>query len=134
VHHGKAVRSNWAFNCGRATTVTGRQQSCFRLNSPGTDVMIFKIFSPKNLAKILAFFSQTTATFCRNLIITLVFEKNAKFFAENWQKSQKIVIITSTPELLANVKMSIVDDFDQFFAQIFFLKNNVPRIVLCIHK
>jgi hypothetical protein len=28
----------------------------------------------------------------------LVFEKNANFFfAENWQKSQKIVIITSTP-------------------------------------
>jgi hypothetical protein len=29
--------------------------------------------------------------------MTLVFEKNANFFAENWQKSQKIVIITSTP-------------------------------------
>jgi hypothetical protein len=27
----------------------------------------------------------------------LVFEKNAIFFAENCQKSQKIVIITSTP-------------------------------------
>jgi hypothetical protein len=25
-----------------------------------------------------------------------VFEKNATFFTENWQKSQKIVIITST--------------------------------------
>jgi hypothetical protein len=32
-----------------------------------------------------------------NMIITLVFEKNANFFAENGQKSQKIVIITSTP-------------------------------------
>jgi hypothetical protein len=31
------------------------------------------------------------------LIITLVFKKNAIFFAENWEKSQKIVIITSTP-------------------------------------
>jgi hypothetical protein len=30
---------------------------------PGTDVMIFKIFSPKNLAKKLAFFAQTTASF-----------------------------------------------------------------------
>jgi hypothetical protein len=30
------------------------------------------------------------------MIITLVFEKNAKFFAENCQKEQKIVIITST--------------------------------------
>jgi hypothetical protein len=29
----------------------------------------------------------------------LFFEKNANFFAENWQKSQKIVIITSTPDL-----------------------------------
>jgi hypothetical protein len=29
------------------------------------------------------------------LIITLVFEKNANFFAENWRNSQKIVIITS---------------------------------------
>jgi hypothetical protein len=58
--------------------------------------MILKIFSPKNLAKILAFFAQTTAIFCKNLIITLVFEKNAIFFAENWQKMQKIVIITPT--------------------------------------
>jgi hypothetical protein len=29
----------------------------------GTDVMIFKIFSPKNLAKELAFFTQNKATF-----------------------------------------------------------------------
>jgi hypothetical protein len=34
---------------------------------------------------------------CKNLIIALVFEKNANFFAENCRKSQKIVIITSTP-------------------------------------
>jgi hypothetical protein len=63
----------------------------------GTNVMILKIFSPKNLAKMLAIFAQTTASFCKNLIITLVFEKNANFFAKNWQKSQKFVIITSTP-------------------------------------
>jgi hypothetical protein len=60
--------------------------------------MILKIFSPKNLAKILAFFAQNTASFCKNFIITLVFEKNANIFAGNWQKSQKIVIITSTPD------------------------------------
>jgi hypothetical protein len=64
---------------------------------PATDVMIFKIFSPKKLAKILAFFAHTTASFWKNLFITLVFEKNANFFAENWRKSQKIVIITSNP-------------------------------------
>jgi hypothetical protein len=28
----------------------------------------------------------------------MVFEKNANFFAENWEKSQKIVIITSTTD------------------------------------
>jgi hypothetical protein len=33
------------------------------------------------------------------MIITLVFEKNANFFAKNCQKSQKIVIITSVPGL-----------------------------------
>jgi hypothetical protein len=54
---------------------------------PRTDVIIFKIFSPKNLAKILALFAQTNAVFCKNLMRTLVFEKNAIFFAENWQKS-----------------------------------------------
>jgi hypothetical protein len=32
-------------------------------NCPGTDVMILKIFLLKNLAKILAFLAQTTASF-----------------------------------------------------------------------
>jgi hypothetical protein len=64
---------------------------------PGTDVMIFKIFSLKNFAKKFAFFAQNKAKLCNILIITLVFEKNANFFAENCRKSQKIVIITSTP-------------------------------------
>jgi hypothetical protein len=54
-----------------------------KIAQSGTDVLIFEIFSPKKLAKFV--------------IITLVFEKNANFFAENCQKSQKIVIITSTP-------------------------------------
>jgi hypothetical protein len=65
-----------------------RQQSPLQSNEhgfiSGTDVMIFKIFSPKNLAKILAFLTQNKASFCKNWIITLVFEKNANFFAENW--------------------------------------------------
>jgi hypothetical protein len=33
---------------------------------PGTGVIIFQIFSTKNLAKILAFFAQATASFCKN--------------------------------------------------------------------
>jgi hypothetical protein len=59
--------------------------------------MIFKIFSPKKIEKKLAFLTQNKAKLFKFLIITLVFEKNAIFFAENWQKSQKFAIITSTP-------------------------------------
>jgi hypothetical protein len=67
-------------------------------NSSGTDVVIFKIFSPKN-SKKLAFLTHSKAKLCKIVIITLVFEKNANIFAENCQKSQKIVIITSNPGL-----------------------------------
>jgi hypothetical protein len=52
----------------------------------GTDVMILKIFLPKNSAKKLAFLTQNKAKLCKILIITLVFEKNAIFspkIAEN---------------------------------------------------
>jgi hypothetical protein len=50
----------------------------------------------KNIfGKTFAFYAPTTAIFL--MILTLVFEKNANFFAENWQKSQKIAVITSTP-------------------------------------
>jgi hypothetical protein len=65
--------------------------------------MILKIFSPKNAAKKLAFFTQNKAKLCKILIITLVFEKNANFFAENCQKSQKIVTITSVPDCMPQV-------------------------------
>jgi hypothetical protein len=53
----------------------------------------------KNLAKIFVFLTRNKAKLCKILIITLVFEKNANFSAENCQKSPKIVIITSTPQL-----------------------------------
>jgi hypothetical protein len=58
--------------------------------------MIFLIFSTKISAKI-DFLTQNKAKLCKNLNITLVFEKNANFFAKNCRKSQKIVIITATP-------------------------------------
>jgi hypothetical protein len=45
----------------------------------------------------MAFWARNKAKLCKILIITLVFEKNANFFAENGRKSQKIVIITLTP-------------------------------------
>jgi hypothetical protein len=50
--------------------------------NPGTDVMIFKIFSPKKIAKKLAFLTQNKAKLCKILIITLVLEKNANFSAK----------------------------------------------------
>jgi hypothetical protein len=50
----------------------------------------------------MAFLTQSKAKLCKILNITLVFEKNAKFFAENCRKSQKIVIITSTPGRMDN--------------------------------
>jgi hypothetical protein len=45
---------------------------------PGTDVMIKKTFSPKNLAKNGGL-TQNNAKLCKTLIITLVLEKNANF-------------------------------------------------------
>jgi hypothetical protein len=45
-----------------------------RFLKPGTDVMIFEIFSPKKLA----FLTRNEAKICKNLIITLVCEKNTK--------------------------------------------------------
>jgi hypothetical protein len=40
-------------------------------------------------------FAQTSASYCKNLITTLVFlRKKPLFWDENWQKSQKTVIIT----------------------------------------
>jgi hypothetical protein len=44
------------------------------------------IFS-ENFGENIGVFAQTTASFCH---ITLVFEKNANYVAENSQKSQKI--------------------------------------------
>jgi hypothetical protein len=38
--------------------------------------MIFEIFSPKKSAKKMAFLTQNKAKLFKNLIITLVFEKN----------------------------------------------------------
>jgi hypothetical protein len=58
----------------------------------------FKKISIKNGEKIAFLFKIHTASVCELWIIALVFKKNANVFAENWRKSQKIVIITSTPD------------------------------------
>jgi hypothetical protein len=63
---------------------------CYDLND------LCKYFLQKNRRKNY-FFTQNKAKLCKNLIMIFFFEKNANFFAENCRKSQKIVIITSTP-------------------------------------
>jgi hypothetical protein len=55
--------------------------------------MTLKIFSPKKLA----FLTQNKAKLYKHFSLTLVFEKSANF-ADNFRKSPKIVIITSTPD------------------------------------
>jgi hypothetical protein len=72
----------------------------------------------------LRFLLKLLFVFAKVVIITLVFESNAKFFAKNWQKLQKIVIITSTPEDRC-CGHKIFCDFRQFSAQKIgvFLKN-----------
>jgi hypothetical protein len=52
--------------------------------------MILKIVSPKNLTKILDLFAQTTASFCKNVIITLVCEKNAIFAPKIGKNRRKL--------------------------------------------
>jgi hypothetical protein len=49
-----------------------------------------KIFSPKNFAKKLAFLTQNKAKLCKNLITTLVFEKNANFSPKIGKNRRKL--------------------------------------------
>jgi hypothetical protein len=63
------------------------------------------IFAEKFSKNIGDFLLKLQLVFAKIVIITLVFEKNAKFLAENWQKTPKIVIITSTPDW-ANFRLS----------------------------
>jgi hypothetical protein len=66
----------------------------------------FKMIFANFLAKKLAFLTQSIGKLCKILIITSVFDKNANFFAENCRKSQKIVIITSTPVTFKNLNVA----------------------------
>jgi hypothetical protein len=54
----------------------------------------------------MAFLNQNKAELGKILFITLVFEKNAIYFAENCLKSQKIVIITSTPDICSSMPVT----------------------------
>jgi hypothetical protein len=67
-----------------------------------TDVMIFKIVSPKNSAKKLAFLTQNKGKLGKILIITLFFEKNANLFAEKLAKIAENCNHNIDPSLLCN--------------------------------
>jgi predicted aldo/keto reductase-like oxidoreductase len=62
-----------------------RRRRCTQPNT-WNDVMILKIFSPKNSAKKLAFLTQNKANYAKFLIITLVLEENANFFRQKLSK------------------------------------------------
>jgi hypothetical protein len=61
-------------------------------------------FSAKNLAKMLAFFVQTNATFCKK------FDHNTDNIEKNAYFSQKFVIIISTPDRANLVELGIYID------------------------
>jgi hypothetical protein len=52
----------------------------------GPMLWFFKIFSTKNLAKILAFFAQTTASFCKNFNHNIGFWEKRQFFRRKLSK------------------------------------------------
>jgi hypothetical protein len=67
----------------------------------GPILWFLKYFRRKIWRKYWRFLLKNTASFWKTMIITLVFEKKAIFLADNGQKSQKIVSITSTPRFVA---------------------------------
>jgi hypothetical protein len=50
----------------------------------------FRIFFAEKIGEKLAFLTKNKAKLFKNLIITLVFEKNADFLAQNFQNSRKL--------------------------------------------
>jgi hypothetical protein len=52
--------------------------------------MILKIFLLKKFAKKLAFFAQNKAKYCKNLIITLIFEKTPIFSPKIGKNRRKL--------------------------------------------
>jgi hypothetical protein len=70
----------------------------------------WKYFRPK-----IGDFFQNTDSFYKIWIITLFFSERRQFLAENWRKSQKIVIITLTPEYFRNPSLCICRTRPIFF-------------------
>jgi hypothetical protein len=62
----------------------------FRKKTSGTNVMILKIFSPKNLAKMFAFFAQTIVSFCKNCDHNIGFREKRQIFSRKLAKIAEI--------------------------------------------
>jgi hypothetical protein len=67
------------------------------LGPPRTDVMVFKIFSKKNRR-----LDSKQSLIMQKFYPNIVFLRRTPFFAENCRKSQKIVIISSTPSVIVS--------------------------------
>jgi hypothetical protein len=95
VRHHKILPRDKISLCGSLLHFLQEQklgQSTFD-ETPGTDVMIFfKYF--RKIGEKIGVFDSKQSRIKKILIIILVYEKTAKFFAENCWKSQKIVIIS----------------------------------------
>jgi hypothetical protein len=81
----------------RLVVTSARTMRGLRLVDQGPMLWFFKYFRRKIQWSNWRFWLKTKLNYAKHLIMTLVFEKNAYFFAENCQKSQKIVILTSVP-------------------------------------
>jgi hypothetical protein len=67
-------------------------ENCREKWTPGTDVMIIKIVSPKIWQESALYYSKYCyLVYAKKLIIKFVFDKNANYLAENWGKLLKIV-------------------------------------------
>jgi hypothetical protein len=83
------------FRSKKAPPVQTPTQKCAQFDiefslCPGTDVMIFKIFSPKKSTKKLAFLTENKAELFKKLIITLAFDKKTNFSPKNIKNRRKL--------------------------------------------
>jgi hypothetical protein len=75
---------------------SGQKKLCETLAELGPMLWFFKYFRQKIQRKNCHFWLKTKLNYAK-FYHNIGFLRKTLFFAENWQKSQKIVIITSTP-------------------------------------
>jgi hypothetical protein len=91
-----------ALNCGTTSNLIVRQAAFqrtikYEYQCTWKCFVVVVVRHNEKFGEKMAFLTQNKGKLSKNLIITLVFEENVNFFAENCQKSKKIVIITSSP-------------------------------------